>query len=165
MIEAYLLLGSNLGNRTKHLALARQEISREVGPIITQSSIYKTAAWGKTDQPDFYNQVVVVSTSLIPSQALKSVQKIEHSFGRNRAEKWGARTLDIDILFWEDHILQEEDLIIPHPEIGKRRFTLIPLAEIAPSLVHPVLNMSIGDMLLVCPDNLPVEKIPNPTDF
>jgi 2-amino-4-hydroxy-6-hydroxymethyldihydropteridine diphosphokinase len=165
MIEAYLLLGSNLGNRTKHLALARQEISRAVGRIITQSSIYKTAAWGKTDQPDFYNQVVVVATSLNPHQALKSVQKIEHSFGRNRAEKWGARTLDIDILFWGDSILQAEDLIIPHPEIEKRRFTLIPLAEIAPFLVHPVLNKNIGDMLLVCPDNLPVEKLTNPTDF
>lgn len=165
MIEAYLLLGSNLGNRTENLATARQKISRLVGPIITHSSIYKTAAWGKTDQPDFYNQVVAVSSSLVPHHALKAIQNIEQSLGRNRSEKWGARTIDIDILLWGDHILHDKHLNVPHPEIGKRRFTLVPLAEIAPSMVHPVLNISIRDMLLTCPDTLPVELLTFPTDF
>lgn len=165
MIEAYLLIGSNLGNRTEHLALARQEISRLLGPIITQSSIYKTAAWGKTTQPDFYNQVIVVTSTLLPHQALTEIQKIEERLGRFRVEKWGARTIDIDILFWGETIVQDNDLTIPHPEISTRRFTLIPLAEVAPSRIHPILNMSISDLLAICPDTLPVEKLPTPINF
>jgi len=165
MIEAYLLLGSNLGNRSNQLALARQEISRRFGPIITQSSIYKTAAWGKTDQPDFYNQVIHISSPLSPRQALTEIQNIETTIGRQRTEKWGARTIDIDILFWGDIILQEENLCIPHPHMGQRRFTLTPLAEVAPKLVHPELNITMEEMLLLCPDSLPVEKLPNPINF
>lgn len=159
METVYFLLGSNLGDRRENLIRARQEISRSIGPVITTSSIYKTAAWGKTDQPDFYNQIIVVETDFHPLQALAHVQKIEKDMGRDRIEKWGARLIDIDLLFWGDKIINNTSLTIPHPGIPFRRFTLVPLNEINKRLIHPVMQITVAELLEACRDDLSVEKL------
>jgi 2-amino-4-hydroxy-6-hydroxymethyldihydropteridine diphosphokinase len=155
----YLLLGSKLGDRQQNLMYAKQEISREIGPIITGSAIYKTAAWGNVKQPDFYNQVIQVKCGLNPQELLTKILEIEKGAGRERKERWGARTLDIDILFYEDLIMESESLKIPHPEIQNRKFTLLPLAEIAGEFIHPITKKTISQLLAESRDNLSVEKI------
>ena len=159
MANVFLLLGSNLGDKIDHLTEARQQISRLIGPIITASCVYKTAAWGKGNQEDFLNQVVLVTTEKMPYEVLKFIQGIEKKAGRIRIEKWGSRTLDIDILLWDDKVVANPDLQIPHPGIPDRRFTLAPLAEIAPLVVHPILQKTINKLLEDCTDTLPVEKL------
>ncbi len=158
-VEIFILLGSNLGDRLENLAHARQEIGRLAGQIITTSSIYKTAAWGNEQQPDFYNQVIKVRSALSPEELLVHVLEIEKKAGRVRNEKWGPRILDIDILFYGDLILSSDLLTIPHPEIPNRKFTLLPLAEIAPDFTHPVNRKTNNQLLTECTDVLSVEKL------
>jgi 2-amino-4-hydroxy-6-hydroxymethyldihydropteridine diphosphokinase len=155
----FILLGSNLRDRQENLNRAQHEISRTIGEIITTSSVYKTAAWGNTHQPDFYNQVIEIHSLHDPKDLILDTQKIEQKMGRTREEKWGPRIIDIDILFFGDSVILSESLTIPHPEISNRRFTLMPLAEIAPDFVHPVLKKSILQLLEDCKDDLPVEKV------
>ena len=158
-IPIFILLGSNLGDRQENLDRARQEISRSIGEIITTSSIYKTAAWGNMDQPDFYNQVIEIRSNYDPNKLIMGTQFIEIQMGRTKKEKWGPRIIDIDILFYGDSKISNENLTIPHPEISNRRFTLLPLAEVAPGLIHPLLQKSVLQMLADCKDDLPVEKL------
>lgn len=160
MKEVYLLLGSNLGDSKKKLSDALKIIEEKLGSVIRSSSLYQTAAWGKTDQPDFINQVVCLRTKLPPRQLLEQILVIENQLGRIRAEKWSSRTIDIDILFYGDLIVQEKDLIIPHPFLHLRKFTLLPLCEINPELVHPVLKVKAIDLLNKLEDNLQVKKLP-----
>lgn len=159
MNKTFLLLGTNQGERAINLAEAKTKISRELGPIITSSSIYKTAAWGIENQPDFYNQVIIVATEYNPLQILTILQHIEKQLGRIRVEKWGPRIIDIDILFFNDAILDLPSLKIPHPEIHNRMFTLKPLVEIAGDFIHPILHESLDQLMHACADQLPVEKI------
>ncbi len=154
----YLLLGSNLGNRLAHLANALQQLAAEAGCINQLSAIYETAAWGKTDQPAFLNQVIRISSSLTPENLLDTILAIEQTLGRTRQKKWAARTIDIDILFYHDQIIEQPNLTIPHPELPNRRFALEPLAEIAPHFVHPALQKTIEELLSECPDKLAVKK-------
>ena len=143
MIDVFLLLGSNLGNRQLFLKQADDAIAQRVGNIIKRSSVYETQSWGKTDEPDYLNQVLQVQTALPPRGVLQCILAIEQTMGRKRIEKWGSRTIDIDILFYGDEVVNEADLIIPHPHLHQRKFVLEPLAEIAPGYIHPVLNKSI----------------------
>lgn len=159
MANVFFLLGSNQGDKISRLTEARLQISRHVGPIVTTSSVYKTDAWGNKNQENFLNQVIEVETELEPYAVLRLIQDIENKAGRKRMEKWGARTLDIDILLWEDKVVANDDLQIPHPGIADRRFTLVPLAEIAPLLIHPILQKTINKLLEDCSDNLTVEKL------
>jgi 2-amino-4-hydroxy-6-hydroxymethyldihydropteridine diphosphokinase len=159
MNKTFLLLGSNQGDRAINLTEAKAKISRELGPIITTSSIYKTAAWGLENQPDFYNQVIIVTTEHSPLKTLSILQHIEMQLGRIRLEKWGPRIIDIDILFFNDAILDLPTLKIPHPEIQNRMFTLKPLVEVAENFIHPVLNKSLIQLMHACADRLPVDKI------
>ena len=157
--NAYLLLGSNLGNREKYIADAVNLLHKNVGEILKVSSIYETAAWGKTDQPGFLNIALELSTVLNPLQLLETVLKIEADLGRVRYEKWGERLIDIDIILYGDMVINEVGkLQIPHPEMQYRKFVLLPLAEIAPAVIHPVLKKPISELLVNLDDNLAVIK-------
>lgn len=158
MNKAYLLTGSNLGDREQYLATARSLINKQCGTIVTASSLYETAAWGKTDQPSFLNQALELETSLNARQLLRHILKAEKIMGRIRNEKYDPRLIDIDILLFNNEKHNYQFLKIPHPEMQNRRFALLPLAEIAPGIIHPVLNKTINELLKECKDELPVKK-------
>ncbi len=148
----YLLLGANLGNRALTLRRAVSLISERIGKVVQQSQLYETAPWGVTDQPAFLNQVLTVETSLEPEAILLQTQTIEQELGRVRLEKWGARKIDIDLLYYGQLIRQTDTLTIPHPYLHQRRFTLVPLAEVAPNFVHPILQKTNTELLAECED-------------
>jgi 2-amino-4-hydroxy-6-hydroxymethyldihydropteridine diphosphokinase len=158
MSTSFLLLGSNLGNPPKNLASAIALIGQRAGTIRQQSSVYKTAPWGNTDQDVFYNQVLRLETTLDPYELITTVLQIEQEMGRKREQKWEPRIIDIDILFYDDLVL-EGNLNIPHPLLHRRRFTLEPLNEIVPTLMHPVLKKSVTELLEICEDTGFVEKM------
>ncbi|MBO9703082.1 MAG: 2-amino-4-hydroxy-6-hydroxymethyldihydropteridine diphosphokinase [Sporocytophaga sp.] len=159
MESIILLFGSNIGDKTANLTRAVELCSVHIGSINKASSLYSTEPWGKTDQDIFINQVVSFNTNLSVEAALTETQKIEMQLGRVRKEKWGSRTIDIDILYFGNLIKRSKTLFIPHPEIGNRRFTLVPLVEIAPDFKHPVLNITNEEMLNRCEDKLGVVKL------
>ncbi len=159
MAKVYLLTGGNVGDSLKTLQRANGLIQERVGPIIKSSSVYKTAAWGKTDQDDFLNQVLEVQTSFSPEELMDSLLEIEMELGRKRLEKYGPRIIDLDILFYDDLVLNSERLTIPHPQIQFRRFVLQPLFELEPGLIHPVIKKSMGVLLKECPDLLEVKPL------
>ena len=159
MIDVYLLLGSNLGDRKKFLDEAISHIETDIAPVIKISPIYETQSWGKSDAPDYLNQVIYIQTNLSAQEILQKILNIELILGRRREEKWGSRTIDIDILFYGDDIINEPGLQIPHPELHKRRFTLEPLADIVPDLVHPVKNKTILQLKNELKDDLIVKKL------
>lgn len=158
MNKAYLLLGSNLSDPQQQLELAREYLNASIGTIERQSSLYQTAAWGKTDQPDFLNQVVIIKTILPAEEILERIFEIEKKMGRIRTEKNAPRIIDIDILFYNIDIIRAKHLTIPHPAIQDRRFVLVPLNELSPAFVHPLSNKTIQDLLLECPDKLDVKR-------
>lgn len=159
MNRVFLLLGSNLGDRQFFLREAVRLINANIAPVLKTSAVYETQSWGKTDAPDYLNQVVILETDHLPTDLLKKILDIELALGRKRKEKWGSRTIDIDILFYAAEIINDHDLTIPHPELHKRRFTLEPLAEISPNLIHPVLNKTILALKNELIDNLVVKKV------
>ncbi len=158
MNKTYLLLGSNIGNSQLQLSVAIKYIEQKVGNILRQSNLYSTAAWGDTRQPDFLNQVILVETALTPLETMQTILAIEKEMGRVRTLKNAPRIIDIDILFFNKVVLDAPMLTLPHPEIQNRRFVLIPLNELAPNLHHPVLGLSIHELLEICPDRLNVKK-------
>jgi 2-amino-4-hydroxy-6-hydroxymethyldihydropteridine diphosphokinase len=158
MNTAYLLIGGNLGDRAAYLAEAVKQISVVCGRVTSISSLYETAAWGNTNQPTFYNQAIRVETTLEPENLLARLLTIEIDMGRVREEKYGPRTIDLDILMVNDIVIDSPTLTIPHPQLHNRRFALLPLIEIAPTLLHPVLDKTMQELLLNCPDTLDVQK-------
>jgi 2-amino-4-hydroxy-6-hydroxymethyldihydropteridine diphosphokinase len=159
MDDVYLLLGSNLGNRELFLQRATQYIEDEIAPVIKASSVYETQSWGKTDAPDYLNQVIMLQTNMSAQTILKKILSIEVVLGRRREEKWGSRTIDIDILFYGQAVINEPSLQVPHPELHKRRFTLEPLSEIAPDFVHTNYKKNILQLKNELQDNLIVKKL------
>lgn len=159
MNKAYLLIGGNLGDREINLSTARTLIGEQCGTITATSSLYETAPWGNTDQPAFLNQALELDTMLNARQLIRRLLKVEKSMGRTREEKYGPRLIDIDIILYNDEKHNYHFLKLPHPEMQNRRFVLAPLAEIAATVVHPVLNKTIAELLEECPDLLPVKKI------
>ena len=131
----------------------------KIGAIFSKSAIYETAASGKSDQPSFLNLAIGVDTLLTPLELLNNILGIEENLGRIRAEKWGARLIDIDVILYGDEIINlGQQLIIPHVEMQNRKFVLQPLAEIAPNIKHPILNKTIIELLNHLNDSLPVVK-------
>jgi 2-amino-4-hydroxy-6-hydroxymethyldihydropteridine diphosphokinase len=159
MNTVYLLLGSNQGHSAQQLKKAIAAVMRLIGTVTRHSSIYQTAAWGNTNQPDFLNQVIVAETALTAGQTMHAILGIEKKLGRIRTKKNAPRIIDIDILFFNKEIIQTNNLTIPHPQIQNRNFVLVPLNELSPNLKHPVLHKTIHQLLRICPDQLTVNKI------
>lgn len=161
METCYLLLGSNKGNRLKYLQLAAEAISLLAGSITKHSSVYETEPWGFQDDTPFLNEVIEVQTNMKADDLMKKLLLTETEMGRlrlNSDEGYSSRTIDIDLLFFGQQIINEPDLIVPHPRLHQRRFTLVPLAEIAQELIHPVLQKSMIQLLTECDDTSKVEK-------
>ena len=158
MNTIYLLLGSNLKNPAEQLSIARKLIVAKIGEIIKTSSLYATAAWGNTNQPDFLNQVIIVQTAFSTANTMETILTIEENMGRIRTQKNAPREIDIDILFFNDFIINLPELTVPHPLLQERKFVLIPLNEIAPSFKHPILLKTTQELLEICTDSLDVQK-------
>jgi len=157
MNDVYLLLGSNLGNRELFMQQAIKLIAEQIVPVIKRSSIYETQSWGKSDAPDYLNQVILLQTDMPAGLILEKILAIEIILGRKREEKWGSRTIDIDILFYGNEIINEENLQVPHPQLHKRRFTLEPLNEICPEFKHPGCKKTIFELKNELNDDLVVK--------
>jgi 2-amino-4-hydroxy-6-hydroxymethyldihydropteridine diphosphokinase len=159
MQTAYLLIGGNIGDSKAYLAEAKNLIENKCGQVINASSIYSTAAWGVTNQADFLNQVLVLTTKMNPLELMQALLDIETSMGRIRAIKMGPRIIDIDILLIDDEIVNTDLLRLPHPALTQRNFALIPLKEVAPELIHPVEKKTISQLLQQSADTLDVQKL------
>ena len=158
MTQLFLSLGGNLGNTREIFEGAYPLIEKKIGKISVYSSIYQTQAWGPIPQADFLNQVLLVNTSLKAGACLAEILEIEREFGRERKERWGPRTLDLDILYYGDKVIAESDLSIPHPRIAERKFILTPLAEIAPTFTDPASRKTMVALLEECTDNSHVNR-------
>ncbi|MFQ6057956.1 MAG: 2-amino-4-hydroxy-6-hydroxymethyldihydropteridine diphosphokinase [Anaerolineae bacterium] len=143
--QVYLGLGSNLGDRQSNILQALQKLRAEIS-IEAVSSCYETEPVGYLDQPQFLNAVCVGTTDLTPRELFQFVKSIERKMGRQRTRRYGPRLIDIDILFYDDLIVDLPDLVIPHPRLAERAFVLVPLAEIAPDKIHPVLQLTAAEL-------------------
>ena len=146
MSIVYLALGSNLGDRRANLRAALHALAPDV-IVLAVSHIYKTPPWGYTDQPAFLNMAVKCETGLRPESLLKRLKQIEVDGGREASFRYGPRQIDLDILFYDDLVLESGTLTIPHPRLQERAFVLVPLMDLAPNLIHPVLKKNVADLL------------------
>lgn len=152
MKEAILLLGSNLGNRELYLEKARLQINEKAGVIIKTSSLYESEPWGFNSEHFFLNQAIKITTSLSPEELLKVLLEIEFSLGRIRTQIVSSRNIDIDILFYEKEVVNTENLIIPHPRIRQRMFTLLPLSEVEQLDKLPIFDETVQELIKNCND-------------
>lgn len=148
----YLGFGTNLGDRHTILRAARDRLAPVVSAA-SWSSLYHTAPWGVTNQPAFLNAVCMAQTELAPAELLVYLKGLEHQLGRVPSFRWGPRAIDIDILFYDDLVLDTEQLCIPHPRLHERAFVLVPLQELAPDLPHPVLGQTVRELVTLLPQD------------
>jgi len=158
MNTAFLLIGGNMGDRLQNLQAAKAALAQQCGTIVNSSAIYETAAWGLKDQPHFLNQAIALQTFSKPHALLEGLLNVEKTLGRVREKKYGPRLIDLDILLFDDFIIDTPALTIPHPELQNRRFALTCLVDIAADVKHPVFQKSILQLLNACTDPLPVHK-------
>jgi 2-amino-4-hydroxy-6-hydroxymethyldihydropteridine diphosphokinase len=159
----FLGVGTNLGNRERNLKEAITRIEEKIGPVLKSSTVYETEPWGFQSCDEFLNMVVKVETKLNPTGLLERILMIESQLGRVRDEKqYSSRVIDIDILLYEGMVIDEKSLKIPHPMMHERKFVLVPLCEIEPELVHPVLKQSMVSLLKTCKDTSKVFPYSNP---
>jgi 2-amino-4-hydroxy-6-hydroxymethyldihydropteridine diphosphokinase len=155
-----LLLGTNLGDKFRNLAEAKKKISSEIGQILMQSSVYESEPWGFSHPENFLNMVVTVDSELSALEILTKIKFIEKKLGRNGKSKiYEARIIDIDILYFNNEIINYPELTIPHPQMHNRKFTLLPLDEILPQRIHPLLKKTSSVLLLECKDQSFVKKL------
>lgn len=147
MNKLFLQLGSNLGDRVQMIKDATNFINEKLGKVLSVSKIYESDPWRVDGQQNYLNQILEVNSLLSPKEALKTILSIENELGRVRIEKWGERLIDIDIIFFNNEIIETFDLCIPHKHMHERNFVLIPLNEIVPKYVHPKYNKSVADLL------------------
>ncbi len=162
MNEIYLSLGSNQGDRIENLREAVKNIEKQIGQTVKVSSYYETEPWGFTDNTNFINQVIKIKSDLTPDNVLAKSLEIEKVLGRKRKaskQRYSSRNIDIDVLFIDDMIINTESLTVPHAHIHKRNFVLQPLCEIAPSLVHPIIQKNISQLTEECVDDMQVFKV------
>ncbi|MCH7517497.1 MAG: 2-amino-4-hydroxy-6-hydroxymethyldihydropteridine diphosphokinase [Candidatus Dadabacteria bacterium] len=158
MQRVFIGIGSNLGDTIGNCKIALDEIEN-FAEIVRISSLYETEPVGNEDQPNFINSVVEINTDLSPHELLTHLKSIEDKLGRVRGEKWGPRVIDLDIIFYDDLVMKDDDLIIPHPRAHLRRFVLEPICEIAPDFIHPELETSILELLEKLGDSKMVIKL------
>lgn len=159
MKPLFLLIGSNIEPRLTYLKQAEKEICLKFGEVTVISSVYESDPWGFNTDVAFLNRVIVIENDKSPEDVLKEILSIENKMGRERLlPNYSSRTIDIDILYYGNEIIQNEDLIIPHPRLHLRKFTLEPLLEVAPDFVHPLLNKNNRELYENCPDELKVWK-------
>lgn len=148
-----------MGDSKKQLTKAILLIGKKIGKVYRKSGLYQTAAWGKTDQPDFLNQVIIAETILTAELTMQAILSIEATMGRIRTEKNAPRIIDIDILYFNKEVIAQKNLLIPHPAIQVRKFVLVPLNELSPNFIHPVIKKTNHQLLSKCVDKLNVKKI------
>jgi 2-amino-4-hydroxy-6-hydroxymethyldihydropteridine diphosphokinase len=159
MTDVFLLLGGNLGNVSETFKEAKYLIIKKIGLVKAFSSLFQTEAWGVEEQPPYLNQILICESDLSASQVLKTILSIETQLGRTRNIRWEARVIDIDIIYFGHQTYNTPSLQVPHPRLHLRRFTLVPLCEIAPDFVHPVLQKTNIQLLEDCQDNGLVTRI------
>ncbi|MDX9883550.1 MAG: 2-amino-4-hydroxy-6-hydroxymethyldihydropteridine diphosphokinase [Prolixibacteraceae bacterium] len=163
MEELYLLLGGNLGDKQQIFSETERLIGLQLGRIVKKSHVYETEPWGFESDDLFWNQAIVVETGLTETKCLHVIHQIEKEVGRIRYNRqYSSRIIDIDILFYGDHVVLNHELEIPHPRMVNRKFVLVPLSEIAPDKLHPVWGKTIGQLLADCPDTLRVTMLETP---
>jgi 2-amino-4-hydroxy-6-hydroxymethyldihydropteridine diphosphokinase len=155
----YIIIGGNLGDRLALIEDCKHKIEKEIGIISRSSSIYESASWGETDNPNYLNQVLYIESNFSAKEVLEKALEIEKELGRTRDKKWESRLIDIDILFFNEEIIDEKNLKIPHPHLQNRKFVLVPLNEIASEFIHPVFKKSVSYLLSICQDKLKVTVI------
>jgi 2-amino-4-hydroxy-6-hydroxymethyldihydropteridine diphosphokinase len=156
--QVVLSLGGNIGDVSATFTKAIHLLKEDVGAKVVFSPLYSTKAWGVENQPDFFNQVVILESSLPPMQVLKSCLAIELKLGRVRAQKWYERRIDIDLLFYNNEVLHLKDLIVPHPYLQQRNFVLFPLVDVLPLFIHPLLLKTMQELKNECKDELEVTR-------
>jgi 2-amino-4-hydroxy-6-hydroxymethyldihydropteridine diphosphokinase len=156
MHSVYLITGSNQGDRAAQLALVLKELIGYAGTVIRTSAVYETEAWGLKGLPPHLNQAILLETALEPEALLVVLQQIEQKLGRVRQERWGVRAVDIDIIYFDDRIIELPQLTVPHPLLQERNFVLVPLTEIASGYIHPVFRKTNETLLKESLDTLKV---------
>lgn len=160
MKNVFFSAGFNIDKQKSKIDECHFLVEKEIGSIQNKSNVYETEAWGNHQQERFWNWCFSITTDLPAYAVLSKIHDIEQKMGRTRMQKYAPRTIDVDILFYGNEIIQQKNIVVPHPHLHLRQFVLVPLAEIAELFVHPIFNKNIRELLEICPDKLGIKKLP-----